>query len=252
MPRRLVFLFLIVLGAAAALRADDLIIAGGGFVGGWDTEIDMANVLADPVEVTLSIVGLPMGLPCPPNCTSKGYTVSGHGTLKVLASDFIGTLYTGPQMIRLSTAAGVAPPVIHARSVGAASTAQFAELPVIRESTLDALDTSVLVFPGVTRHGGAYSNLILEQIGGNFLGSQVLVEVFDSNGQSVGNRTLAVTAESTKQATTVVDVVLRIGVTDLEDGQVRVTRLSGTGALWGVLTTVVGSESLKVQVGANP
>ncbi len=43
--------------APAVLRADSLIIAGGGFVGPWDTEIEMANTLADPIEVTLTIRG---------------------------------------------------------------------------------------------------------------------------------------------------------------------------------------------------
>jgi hypothetical protein len=250
--RRLLSLFLIALGGAAALGGEDLIIAGGGFVGGWDTEIDLANVLADPIDVSLSIVGLPLGLPCPPNCTSKNYTLTGNGTLHILASDFLGALYAGPQMIRLETAAGVAAPVVHARSVSVASAAQFAELPVVRESTLDALDTSVLVFPGAARQSGVYSNLILETIGGNFLGSQVLVEIFDSSGQRQGSGMFTVAGESTPQATTIVDVAVRLGITDLADGQVRVTRLSGTGSLWGVLTTVIGTGSLKVQVGANP
>lgn len=263
MPRRLLSMVLLgfLFSGAAALRAEDLIIAGAGFVGTWDTEIDMANVLADPVEVSLSIVGLPLGLPCPPNCTSKGYTLPGNGTLHVLASDFIGELYQGPQMIRLETAAGTPAPVVHARSVSSLSAAQFAELPVIRESTLEALDTSVLVFPGAMRQSGVYSNLILEQIGGNFLGSQVMVEIFDSNGQRLGGKTFAVAGEQTAQATTIVDVVAKIlgtlgppgsDLPILEDGQVRVTRLSGTGSLWGVLTTVLGTGSLKVQTGANP
>jgi hypothetical protein len=255
MPRRflsLVLLGFVFVGASVTLRAEDLIIAGAGFVGAWDTEIDMANLLAAPVEVGLSIVGLPLGLPCPPNCTSKSYTLPGNGTLRVLASDFLGAAYPGPQMIRLQTAAGTPAPVVHARSVSSLSAAQFAELPVVRESSLEAMDTSVLVFPGAARQAGVYSNLILEQIGGNFLGSQVLVEIFDASGQSRGSRTFAVAGEQTPQATTIVDVALRLGITELEDGQVRVTRLSGTGSLWGVLTTVLGTGSLKVQLGANP
>ncbi len=253
MRPRLLALLLIALGAAAALRGETLIIAAGGFVGAWDTEIEMANVLADPVDVTLSITGLPLGLPCPPNCTSQTLTVPGHGTQRVLASAFLGSVYTGPQMIRVDTAEGVSAPTVHARSLSNGSETQFAELPVVRESTIQALDTTVLVFPGATRKADVYSNLVLEGIGGSFVGgSTVAVELFDSSGQSLASQTFAVTGEATFQATTIVDVVGRLGVPELEDGQVRVTRVTGTGSLWGVLTTVLGTGALKVQLGANP
>jgi hypothetical protein len=234
------------------LRADSLIIAGGGFVGPWDTEIEMANTLADPVDVTLSIRGLPLGAPCPPNCSGQTYTVPGHGMRSVLASDFIGELYMGPQMIRVETAAGVPAPVVHARSVSQFSTAQFAELPVVRESSLEALDPVVLVFPGASRQSRIHSNVILESLGFDPSTTKVLLELFDSDGQLLGSGQVAVTGESTFHATTVVDVVGVLGVTELDSGQLRVTKLSGDGFLWGVLATVVGEGSLKVSLGVNP
>jgi hypothetical protein len=255
MKRRIAaFLFtLLALGASAFLRGETLLIAAGGFVGAWDTEIEMANVLADPVDVTLSITGIPSGLPCPPNCTSQTVTVPGHGTQRVLASAFLGSVYAGPQMIRVDTPNGVAAPSVHARSISAGSQTQFAELPVVRLATIQALDTSVLVFPGASRQDGVYSNLILEGIGGSFTGgSLVTVEAFDSSGQSLASQTFAITGESTFQATTIVDVLSRLGITELEDGQIRVTRVTGTGSLWGVLTNVLGSGALKVKLGANP
>lgn len=237
--------------APAALRADSLIIAGGGFAGPWDTEIEMANTLADPIDVTLSIRGLPLGAPCPPACTGSTYTVPGHGMRRVLASDFIGELYIGPQMIRVETDAGVPAPVVHARSVSQFSAAQFAELPVIRESSLEALDPAVLVLPGASRRSGVHSNLIIESIGG-LLTTEVQLELFDSDGQLLGSGRIAVTGESTFHATTVVDVVGVLGVSELDSGQLRVTKRSGDGFLWGVLATVVGEGSLKVSLGANP
>lgn len=238
--------------APAVLRADSLIIAGGGFVGPWDTEIEMANTLADPIEVTLTIRGLPLGLPCPPNCAGSAYTVPGHGVRRVLASDFIGDIYMGPQMIRVETADGVPAPVVHARAVSQFSTAQFAELPVLRESSLEVLDPAVLVLPGASRLSGIHSNLILESLGFDPSTTEVLLELFDSDGQLLGSGQVTVTGESTFHATTVVDVVGALGVSTLEAGQVRVTKLSGDGVLWGVLATVVGEGSLKVSVGANP
>jgi hypothetical protein len=237
----------------AALPGDSLIIAGGGFVGLWDTEIDLANTIADPIDVSLSVRGLPLGAPCPPNCTEKMYRVPGHGTIRVLASDFIGQLYAGPQMIRVDTDAAVPLPVVHARSVSQATASQFAELPVDRESSLQALDPTVLVFPGASRTLGTHSNLILENIGGTGLsGAEVLVEVFDSQGQRLGGGQVSVAGESTFRATTVVDIVGALGVSVLDAGQIRVTKSSGDGVLWGVLSTVVGQGSLKVNMGANP
>jgi hypothetical protein len=124
---------------------------------------------------------------------------------------------------------------------------------VVRLATIEGLDTSVLVFPGATRSAGVYSNLILQGIGGSFTGgSQVTVEVFDSSGQSLANQTFTVTGEATFQATTIVDVLGKLGVSELEDGQVRVTRVTGTGSLWGVLTNVLETGALKVKLGANP
>lgn len=236
---------------AVEARGDALIIAGGGFVGPWNTEIEVANTVADPIDVTLSIRGLPLGVPCPPNCTTQTYTIPGHGTRSILASDFLGSLYQGPQMIRVETGDGVALPVVHARSFSQLSTAQFAELPVVRESSLQSLDPSVLVLPGARRGAGVYSNLILESVGGGLPG-QVLLEVFDSDGLLLGSAQVTVSGESTGQATTLVDVVRVLGVSALELGQVRATKISGDGVLWGVLTTVVGGESLQVSVGANP
>jgi len=250
--RRILWAAIAAFSIGAALRGDALIIAGGGFVGVWDTEIDMANTMADPIDVSLSIRGLPLGAPCPPNCVSQTYTLPGHGTLRVLASDFIGELYAGPQMIRVETDAGVPAPVVHARSVSLLSAAQFAELPVVRESSIEGLDPSVLVFPGAVRALGIYSNLILESIGGALSTTDALVEVFDSQGQLLGSGQITVTGDSTFHATTIVDIVGALGISELDAGQVRVTKLNGDGVLWGVLTTVVGKGSLKVSVGANP
>ena len=252
MKRKLCSFLLSALAASSALHGEVLIITAGGFVGAWDTEIDLANVLPDPIDVSLSIVGLPLGAPCPPACTGGTYTVPGHGTRRVLASDFVGQLYPGPQMIRVETAAGGPAPVVHARSVNDASQTQFAELPVLRESTLAALDTSVLVFPGATRQGGDYSNLILESIGGGLVPSEVMVEVFAADGELLGSGRITVTGDATFQATTVVDVVGALGVSTLESGQIRVTRVAGPGKVWGVLTTVLQVGALKVNLGAVP
>jgi len=250
--KRILWAAAIAAAAAMSLRAETLIIAGAGFGGPWDTEIEMANTEGDPIDVSLSVRGLPLGAPCPPACNGKTYTVPGNGLLRVLASDFLGDLYAGPQMMRVETATGVPAPVVHARSIGQASTAQFAELPVIRESSLVALDPQVLVLPGASRQTGIHSNVILESIGGGFAPTMTRIELFDAQGQLLGSGDFVVVGDSTIQATMVVDVVGALGVSTLDSGQVRVTKLAGEGVLWGVLATVVGEGSLKISVGANP
>lgn len=191
--------------------------------------------------------------PCPPNCNGKTYTVPGHGTLRVLASDFLA--FAGPQTIRVETDKFVvdgpahAAPVVHARVFSQYPPFPVAELPVSRESSLQALNPSdPLVFPGATRHAGVvpmiHSNLILGKVEQISTPSEVLVEAFDSQGQMLGST--QVTAP-----TTIEDVLNVLGVSELDGGQIRVTKLSGDGIVWGVLTTLAG-ETLAVQTGANP
>jgi hypothetical protein len=246
------FLFLAIAAAAlpALLFADSLVIAGAGFAGKWDTEIDIANVSSNPIQVTLSIQGLPLAVPCPPNCPGKTYDVPARGTITVLASDFIGAIYAGPQMVQVETALGGPLPVVHARSVSSASTCEFAELPVVRRESIAAMVVPILVFPGVVRGGGTYSNLILEALGG--AGASVDIELLDAVGNSLGSGVFVIPGESTSSAFTLVDVAAHFGVDTLELGQVRATKIDGTGVLWGALSTISPDGSVRVTVGANP
>jgi hypothetical protein len=230
--------------------ADSLIIAGAGVAGRWDTEVDIANVSSDPTQVTLSIQGPPLEVPCPPNCPGKTYDLPGKGTITVLASDFLGAIFSGPQMVRVDVAQGAPLPVVHARSVNSTSSCSFAELPVMRESSIDALAASVLVFPGVVLDGGTYSNLILEALGG--AGATVEVELLDASGTSLGTNTYAIPGEATSSAFTLVNVVKAFGMDALPLGQVRATMMGGTGVLWGALSTIGADGSVRVTVGANP
>src|SRR5262245_7057033 len=207
--------------AAAALpalsSADSLVIAGAGFAGRWATEIDIANVSSSPIQVMLSIQGLPLAVPCPPNCPGKSYDVPARGTIRVLASDFLGSIYAGPQMVRVETGQGGPLPVVHARSISSVSTCEFAELPVVRSASIEAMVVPFLVFPGVVHGGGTYSNLILESLGG--ASASVEVELLDASGNSLGTNTYVIPGESTSSAFTLVDVAKAFGVETLELGQ---------------------------------
>jgi hypothetical protein len=251
--KRLFFrsLFLAIAAALPALLcADSLVIAGAGFVGKWDTEVDIANVSANPIQVTLSIQGLPLAVPCPPNCNGKTYDVPARGTITVKASDFLGAIYAGPQMVRVEAVGGAPLPVVHARTVGSTSSCEFAELPVVRSDSIEAMVVPSLVFPGVVRDGGTYSNLILEALGG--AGATVQVELLDASGTSLGTHTYVISGESTSSAFTLIDVAKQFGTDALPLGQVRATMVGGTGVLWGALSTISPDGAVRVTVGANP
>jgi hypothetical protein len=243
-------LFAAALVLPAALLADSLVIAGAGFTGKWDTEVDIANVSAEPIQVQLSIQGPPLLVPCPPNCLRKAYDVPARGTITVRASDFLGAIFPGPQMVRVETSGGGPLPVVHARSVSSRSTCEFAELPVVRSSSIEAMVVPVLVFPGVVRGGGTYSNLILEALGG--ASAMVEVELLDRSGHTFGTSVFVIPGESTFSAFTLVDVAAHFGAATLDLGQVRVSKLGGTGVLWGALSTIGADGSVRVTVGANP
>jgi len=192
---------------------------------------------------------LPLAVPCPPNCPGKTYDVPARGTITVKASDFLGAIYAGPQMVRVEPTQGSPLPVVHARSVGSTSS-EFAELPVVRSDSIAAMVVPVLVFPGVVRDGTTYSNLILEALGG--AGATVEVELLDASGTTLGTNTFVIPGESTSSAFTLVDVAKQFGTDNLPLGQVRATMLSGSGVLWGALSTISSDGSVRVTVGANP
>ena len=238
-----------VITRTALAQNDTLIIAGAGVAGKWDTQLELANVSPNPVDVTLWIEGLPLGVPCPPNCTSGGGTIPGGGTMSIRASDFIGAAYPGPQILHVEASNGPLP-VVHARSISSESPCQFAELPVVRESTILELDASLLVFPGAARGEGFYTNLILESLA--LVPTTVEVELADPDGHVLGSAVLTVPGQVTGSAFTLVDVAGFFGVPSLENGQVRVRNTTASGPIWGVLATVGTEGSLRVSLGANP
>ena len=250
--RRIACLLVLLAAAVAArpvLAQDDvLIVAGAGFVGQWDTEFEIANVATEPIDVELSIGGLPLGVPCPPNCTTQTYAVPGAGTIRVRASEFIGATYPGPQLVRIRTQNGAPLPVVHARSVSSGNACQFAELPVVRQSSIK--NTPVLVFPGVARGDGFYTNLILQAL--SVAPTSVEVELRGAAGDLLGTATFPIPGQETFAAFTLVDVAARFGVETIQDGQVRVRNLTATGPVWGVLATVGTEGSLRISTGANP
>ncbi len=256
MPR--VAFVVVVLAAAllpgatlAQVDPGTLIIAGAGWTGSWDTEIELAD---SPLGVGTSggIFKINSILaPCPPNCDGTGFTVPPGGTVRILVSDFLGELFLGPQTLRVTTATEQPLPVVRARVFNRLLPCQSAELPVFRESTLAGLDTSVLVFSGLRRQPGVYSNLILQNVG-SVGTAEAVVEVFGVDGALLGSEVVTVPVEDTFHSLTLIDVGGRLATSQADGGSVRVTRRSGAGILWGVLATVYADGRLAVGIGLNP
>lgn len=230
---------------------DTLIVTGAAGANGWDTEIELADSeLGTGTSGTIWVpnaILAPCSVPDPgPNCP-QGFTIPPRGTVRIRLSDRIP--FSGPVTFLVNTITEQPVPILHARVVNTANPSLSAELPVFRYSFLTPRTFPVLVFPGVRRQPGVYSNLILQNLG-DPTPADALVEVLGPDGQLLGSETVTLPREAFG-AFTIVDVAKHFGVADLDGGQVRVTQRSGL-VIWGVLATVYADGRLAVVGGANP
>jgi hypothetical protein len=229
---------------------DPLVIVGAGYAPPWDTEFLLANreqdwnlVWIGPNRSTLS--------PClscpgaqvfmPPGGTGKA---TGELVLWAYANATgVPTLYVVPQSFP-------DPPTVTARVVNRARPNQSIELPAVRYSTVEALNPSLLSFPSARRSAGSHSNLIVTEVSRE-IGRElsVLVEAYSAAGERLGSTPFNL---STGATLFLVDVLQRLGVTELSDGQIRVTKTGGTGLMWGLLATVYDEGRVSVTLGVNP
>jgi len=227
----------------------DLVVIGAGFVGDWDTEIELADSTA-PGGTDGAISKFVVTVqPCADCGTTFSLPENGSG--RWLASEILGTSFEGPQLIRVSTFNADPLPVARARIFRRSLPCQSADLPVLRESTLRASDTGELVFPGLRRDAATRSNLIL-QIVGTENNAPVTIEAFDAQGASLGQTTAVVPSEAGFHALTLVDVVALLGGDQVEGGRLVVRRTSGDAVVWGVLATYAQDGALTMSGGLNP
>jgi hypothetical protein len=139
-------------------------------------------------------------------------------------------------------------PIVRARIFHGAVPGLSAEIPVFRNPTISPREFSVLVFPGLRRQPGVYSNLILQSFG--IFTAEVLVEAFGPDGQLLGTE-IVTTPKFDTVPLVLMDVAGRLGLTEVDGGQVRVTNQSGR-PLWGVLAIVYAEGRLALTEGANP
>jgi virginiamycin B lyase len=240
-------------GAASVglIAPDRAFVVGAGYPPGWDSQFDFASDRGYEQYVSVGIAPYPGGV-CPGQCFGQAYVdVPAQGTGHLDASSY----GLAPQQITpiyLQPSEGLDLPTARIRAVNMANPAQAIEIPSIRVATLQTLDPSIFSFPGATRTGSAQSNLFLGLTTGipdDLSPTTVRIEAFSAAGD------LLATLERTFQPypyLDLFDILAQLGIGELENGQIRVTRTSGNGTLWGILTTLGTDGSVAVSTGLNP
>ena len=233
------------IGGESAHDVDVLVALGAGVAGTWETEFEFANpdgnaatpVFAGEQEHPFVCITSPCGI------VFANLPLNGTARLVTTPADF--GRFTGRLFVGADDAETL--PTVKARVVNRARPSQTIELPLFRRSSIVALDPRVLSFPGAIRTAGAHSNLFVTEVG---LSSpiSVSVEAYASTGERVGGETVALGAG---QTALLVDVLSRLGVTTLSEGQIRITKTGG-GVMWGLLATVFDEGRVSVTPGTHP
>jgi hypothetical protein len=171
----------------------------------------------------------------------------------------LGVLMSGPPGIRtlyLDPRNELDAPVLAARVVNRANPSQAADLPVLRYAAIEALNPTVLAFPSARRTADSHTNLTIAEVSKEAGAAlTLLIEVFSPTGERLGSGTFDVSSTggfSSSSTLFLPDVLSTLGITQLQDGQIRVTKTGGTGLMWGLLATVYDEGRLSVSVGMNP
>jgi hypothetical protein len=234
-------------GAGGETRhdADVLVALGAGVAGTWETEFEFANNEALPLTVFAG--EQPHDFVCVTSPCGIAYAPlprTGAARIVTTSADF--ARFTGRLFVGAHDAEEL--PTVRARVVNRARPTQAIELPLFRRSTLVTLNPLVLAFPSTVRAAGVHTNLFVTEIGLTD-GVTVRVEAYSAAGQQLGQQTIALAAGET---VFLQDVLATLGVTALSEGQLRVTRTSGAGKMWGLSATVYDDGRVSVSAGKHP
>lgn len=255
--RRLSIAGLLILGLlmsrSIGAQTPDLIVPGAGAIGTWQTFFQFANGADATVTVRLAVAGVvvPSGNSCPPSACvgALDLTLAPNGFSYAVVGDAIIGAPAGPTTFFVTLLTGPAVPTVSARMFNSALTSQSFEIPVIRTDALISRNPSVLVFPdGIVSGFGGRSNLVVSAYGGDVT---VEVEVFTALGFSFGRRTLTIASNSTLALYRVFESFLTVvGLPEIRL-PVRVTKVSGSGLIWGYLAAVDDNGGVTAAAGAN-
>ena len=234
--------------APASDRADaDVLVAlGAGITGTWETEFEFANPDdRNPITVFASEQPYPYVCIAAP-CGIAYAPLARTGTARIVTNRIDFDRYRGRLFVGAEDAEQL--PTVTARVINRARPSQAIELPLFRRSTLIALNPVVLSFPGAQRTSTSHSNLFVSEIGLSWE-IAILVEVYASSGDRLAQEIHVIPRGETL---VLQDVVARLGVDELSEGQVRLTRIGGNGVMWGLLATVLDDGRVSVTAGRHP
>jgi hypothetical protein len=234
---------------------DVLVVVGGGISYPWDTEFEVAN--PEPAAATVEIGQLSVPLseaicpnPFPCVISLAQLSIPANGSVRKRATEgigafFVSTLYVVPT-------SGTRLPVVRARVFDRVRPNRSADLPVLRRSTIAAMNPSVLVFPGATRSATARTNLVVAEVSGSG-GIEFKVEAYSADGRRMGEERFEIGPGGPfGYSLFLVDLLARFQISSLDNGQIRVTKTGGTGLMWGLLATVSDDGGVTVSPGLNP
>ena len=215
-------------GQVAVATNDWVVVPGLGFADDWETELRVSN--RERFPITFQVFG-PFG-------AARSFSVPPSGSLTLKASSLLAArlkhVDRQPGLLFL--------PSIQARVFQKSRPQVSGVLPSIRQSTLLDLSLDVLCFSGARRSLPDRSNLFLVALDV----SNVRVECLSPAGE-----VLAVSDFPISGSLFLTDVLSLLSVDSFDDGQIRVTAISGSGSLWGYLATLQDG-SLTITAGAVP
>jgi virginiamycin B lyase len=235
------------------IQPDAVVIPGAGTSGRWETEIEVASVASQPASILAAVY--PRG-----SCISLGYPPPGaglslpaNGSGKILLNQ---SVISGLRTFYVKNTEEGILPVVRARIYNRDVSSQSADLPTIRLSTLTNLNPETLSFPGAVRNGSARTNLLIAELSIERLvldspipAMRTRVDILGSDGVLLASGEFDVTSGTCLY---LVDIIGRLGVTSLQDGQIRVTKLGNQGLLWGYSARIDSDNAVSIFSGLNP
>ncbi len=234
--------------APASDRHDEdvLVALGAGITGTWETEFEFANPDdRNPVTVFAGEQPYPYVCVAAP-CGIEYAPLARTGTARIVTNGIDFDRYRGRLFVGAQDAEEL--PTVTARVINRVRPSQAIELPLFRRSTLIALNPLVLSFPGAERTPASHANLFVSEIGLSW-DVAVLLEVYASSGERLAQEIHVIPRGETL---VLPDVLARLGLTELSQGQIRVTRTGGNGVMWGLLATVFDDGRVRVTAGKHP
>lgn len=235
------------------IQPDAVVIPGAGTSGRWETQVEVANVATGEASVFAGVYSrfscVSLGIQIP--AAGIGLAQNGSGKMLLDTSVISGlrTFYVR------NTVEGVLP-LVRARIYNRDSRSQSTDLPAIRLSTLTKLNPETLSFPGAVRSASARTNLLIAELSVERLlldspvpAVRTRVDVLGSDGVLLASGEFDVTSGTCLY---LVDIIGRLGVTSLQDGQIRVTKLGNQGLLWGYSARIDSDGALSTFSGLNP